>query len=192
VTDAELRALLRRWKETQDRDDGVAYLRARVWRGGLEGELVELAAHLGDEVAQIALDADVPGPDPDLRDWVIGLERWGIEASVRAAVSASLLRIPADEPPQSPRVKAIRSALVLLKCPCDKHEKEARIAWSEDADWAFEVPWSEFAAEVAWAARWETSEERVRERITAALLPWALGVEGPAASWDTPGTWDLP
>ena len=191
MSDARLRALLRRWRETQDEADGVAYLRARLEVGGLEAERVELAAFLGHEVALSALGAREAFPRPsDLRDWVFQLERYGLEACVRAAVACLRMILPAEEPEESPRREGIRAAERLLTCPCDKHEKEARIAWTEDASWANEVPWAELAAEVAWSARWRSSEQAVREAIAEVLVPWAL--EETPKSWDAPGTWNDP
>ncbi len=192
MSDADLRELERRWQETNALADHVAYLRARKKLGPLAVERLDLAAYLGHEAARLAVGPErfeaLPALVPDLRDWVLGLERWGIEASVRAAVAAVRLILPADEPAGAPSKKGLRAAEALLACPCDKHEKAARIAWTQDAGWSSEIAWAELSADAAWHSRWVTSEEDVRVAITERLLPWALGEEGPAREWDAPGT----
>ncbi|RMG15127.1 MAG: hypothetical protein D6731_08960 [Planctomycetota bacterium] len=187
--DSELALLEARWRRSGERADLLAWLRARHEAGGLEAERVELAAALGHGVAREARAAvDLPELESDLRDWVIGLERWGIEPCVRAALVAVRFLTDADPDQACRRAAAIGALETLLACPCDEHEKAARVAWTDDAAWAAEVPWSEFAAEVAWNARWKVhSEDEVREAIRRDLLAWAL--DAPVRPWDASGTW---
>ena len=191
VNTTPLRALERAWRASGAEADELAYLRARVGAGGLEAERVELAAALGHSPALEALGRPpTPLDGTDLRDWVLSLERFGVEASALVVAVSGRLTLADDTPRGTPRLEGVRAAEALVKCPCDFHEKAARIKWTEDAAWVNHVPWAELSAEIAWEAHWTTSEPTVRTAITAKLLEWAVE---PARAWDGVGTGgDLP
>lgn len=191
MSNTPLRALEQAWRTSGAEADEAAYLCARVNAGGLDAERVELAAILGYTPAIHALGGSPPPPHaPDLRDWVLSLERFGIEASALVAAVSGRLTLPDDAPRGTPRLEGVRAAEALVKCPCDFHEKAARIRWTEDAAWVNHVPWAELSAEIAWEAHWATSEATVRSKVAAKLLEWALM---PAHPWDGVGTGgDLP
>lgn len=60
-----------------------------VRRGRVDLERLRLAAHVGHAAARVALGAQAPAPPADLRACVRGLEAWGQEALVRAALAAA-------------------------------------------------------------------------------------------------------
>lgn len=138
------------------------------------------AAYAGHAPSRAAL-GDLPvGPPEDLRDWVLGLEAFGIAPCLRAAVAAAEVLLEARDRGVVPREQvaitrqAILAARGYLDCPCAEHERAARKGWTRDAPWSYEFSWADVAAEVAWAAHWATSEAQVRSRIEASVLAWAL------------------
>ncbi len=191
VSDSRIRTLERAWRKSGAEADEIAYLRARIEAGGLEAERVELAAALGHSPAVEAQSEPPPVIDTtDLRDWVLSLERFGVEASALVIGVSGRLTLPEDAPRGTPRLEGVLAAEALVKCPCDFHERAARIKWTEDAAWVNHVPWAELSAEIAWEAHWATSEQTVRSKISAKLLQWALE---PSRGWDGVGTGgDLP
>ena len=120
MSDGDLRLLERTWRESGNETDEAAFLRARVRAGLLKLEALERAEALGHGAATLALDALVEMPhkkagkrgDRGKRKtrrptnpsnehdhhggvfWVIGLEGWGREACVRAAVALARLTLP--------------------------------------------------------------------------------------------------
>lgn len=104
MSDQDLRALERRARATGHVDDAAAHLRARVRRGDLSPERLNLAAYAGDPAARAALgreaywlavravdhgDVSGEGDVLDLERWVRGLGRWGREVQQRAALAAA-------------------------------------------------------------------------------------------------------
>lgn len=120
MPDGDLRLLERAWRESGSDTDEAAFLCARVRAGLLKLEALERAETLGHSSASLALDALVEMPhrkagkrgdrgkrktrrssDPPAEQdhhggvfWVIGLEAWGREACVRAAVAVARLTLP--------------------------------------------------------------------------------------------------
>lgn len=120
MCDGNLRLLERTWRESGSEADEAAFLHARVRAGLLKLEALERAELLGHAAASNALDALVevrrkkggkrgdrgsrktrrPTNPPAEQDhhggvfWVIGLEAWGREACVRAAVALARLALP--------------------------------------------------------------------------------------------------
>jgi len=84
VSDADLRDLERRFRETSSVEDEAAWLLERVRLGDLPNERLELAAFLGG-VAALEL-TDRRGPRKPVRAWAETLLRWGREAGVRAVL----------------------------------------------------------------------------------------------------------
>ena len=119
MSDGDLRVLERTWRESGSEADEAAFLGARVRAGVLELVALERAEILGHRAASLALGALVgrphragkrgdrgkrktrrPTSTPAEQDhhggvfWVIGLEGWGREACVRAAVALARLALP--------------------------------------------------------------------------------------------------
>jgi len=94
MTDEQhLAELKRRWEESGLPADEAAWLKARTAAGDLPAERLMLAAYLGHEAARTA-DGDALAAPDDLAEWVRGLERWGKEVLVRAAVAAARRVLP--------------------------------------------------------------------------------------------------
>jgi hypothetical protein len=91
VSDARLRELERRWKETNSPDDEAAYLLERVRVGDLTRERLELAAYCGHEGASTALGVSHARlPDPSI--WIGGL---GVHGTASITTAASSLAVAA-------------------------------------------------------------------------------------------------
>ncbi|MCO5170330.1 MAG: hypothetical protein M9894_28675 [Planctomycetes bacterium] len=71
MSDARLRDLERRWRETGDPDDGAVWLRARLRAGDLDRDRLDLAAYCGHPAAQRL--SDRRPPPGDAWDWGEGL-----------------------------------------------------------------------------------------------------------------------
>lgn len=82
VSDAKLRELERRWKETGSVEDEAAYLLQRVRVGDLSRERLELAAYCGHLGAIAAKHATVSAPS-ELAAWVRGLRGWLDDQTMR-------------------------------------------------------------------------------------------------------------
>ena len=115
MSDAALRALERRWRETGRDEDQAAWLRARLRAGALGTSQLALAAWCDHPAARsLARDPPAPeqpaspparqGPDEGLEALVRGLLHWGKEAAVRAALAAARLTVAVfeREQPESP------------------------------------------------------------------------------------------
>ena len=178
-------------------------LREHVRTGAMDVGRLELAAWLGDEDARLALgEAHYEGFAADLRGatrqevgsartdgadlvaWVLGLERWGRQACVRAAIAAVRVGLDAEPHLSEGTLHAAREGLeaaeAWARCPCDAHARAGRGPWA-DALWGAtstrspEPRGAVIAAVRAagWAAR-AASPARVREALRAELLAWAL------------------
>jgi hypothetical protein len=90
MSDAKLRDLERRWKETGTVEDEAAYLLERVRVGDLSRERLELAAYCGHEAARRAVGptAADAARHADTAEWYAGIRRWGTEPLARGAVAA--------------------------------------------------------------------------------------------------------
>lgn len=84
MSDAVLRDLERRWRQTHSRDDEAAYLLRRVRAGTLDQERLELAAYCG----HVACGAHGQAGPAQAQAFVAGLAPWGREVCVRAGVAA--------------------------------------------------------------------------------------------------------
>lgn len=73
-----------------DAESAARLLWERVRRGALDPDRLRLAAYIGDRVARLALGAQAPETPGELTKLVRGLEPWGKEALVRAALAAAL------------------------------------------------------------------------------------------------------
>ncbi len=208
MTDSRLRELERRFKESGAPADELAYLQervrsggqldwesysrlaelnaeaaseyllARVERGDLEREKLELAAYCSHEPARVALGASAPTVEGALEGFAGGLTKWGKVAQTAAAVSLAddvlptwSTQLPEDTRPR----EAVAAAVEWLECPCSDHAAKAERAAeeAEEALGAVDHEEAETASRlyscgsVAWAAA-----------AIAADLPEANGAEG--------------
>jgi len=143
VSDADLRELERRFRETGCVEDEAAWLRARAQAGELEKSRLELAAYCHHEAAVTALGLEALGEQRGFRRWANGLSAWGLEAYNRVQIAAayaalvvweggpSTLRAAAcladmreDVLRGSPR-QAVGAVEAWLHCPCPKHKEAA-------------------------------------------------------------------
>lgn len=135
--------------------------------GESEGE----AAPMSELFGYLQTDPDAEG---DLRDWVLGLERWSDEACVVAAVAVGRLLVArgirGDEVPPP---EALAASEFLVRWPDLRAEREARKAWAREAGWGLEVEWSELAAEVAWRAHNTCGLEETLGVLRERLGEWA-------------------
>lgn len=72
-----------------DLDARARALWERVRRGEVELDRLRLAAHVGDPVSRLALGGAAPPPPADVHACARGLEAWGKEVLVRAALAAA-------------------------------------------------------------------------------------------------------
>ncbi len=115
MSDARLRTL-ERAAAAGDAAAAVELLRAKVRRGQLTAERVELAAYLGHSAARLAAPG-VPAQPTSPTRWVEELRRWGWPAALRAALAAARwawgeLPVPAS---------TLEVAEAWLRCPCPTH-----------------------------------------------------------------------
>lgn len=88
VSDARLRELERRWRETGAPEDEAAWLSERLRAGEVSAEQVELWAYCGRPGAALVMPqaATTLWCSDTLERWVHGLERWGRRPCVAAAL----------------------------------------------------------------------------------------------------------
>lgn len=182
----------------------VRLLRERARAGTLDLERLRLGAWLGDADAREALGAadydafarghaatsrlevgSAPTVGAALGAFVLGLERWGKVACVRAAITAGHagLRASGSSLPDavlSDALQVLSAAEEWTRCPCDDHARAGRgqwgaALWAATASTSHEPRGAVIAAvhTAGWAAR-ASSPARVRDSIRAALVPWAL------------------
>lgn len=119
MSDARLRELERRWRETGERADEVALLAERVRAGHLERRDLALAAHLGHAAAAELVDL---APTPPLTrarlyrylqgwergppEWLVRLQTLGGDDAVRRLAVAVVRRAPGDAAEAAAAVEA--------------------------------------------------------------------------------------
>lgn len=96
MSDARLRALERRWRETGADADEAAWLKARLQAGELTRDGLGVAAALGHAAAAQALGEPPAAPPAALMDLLSALREWP-EAFVRAVVALAHA-VPAEGP----------------------------------------------------------------------------------------------
>lgn len=124
MSDARLRELERRWKETGSPDDEAAYLLERVRVGDLTRERLELAAYCGHEGARRSIGMQVlPRSLDDMLSRSLTVDK---EASVRLCVAVAeplLTRLVAAKPHARPlHEAALVAAREWIACPCLSHQ----------------------------------------------------------------------
>jgi len=199
VSDADLREMERRFRETGSVEDEAAWLLERVRAGELEQNRLDLAACLGHEASGGGAPASEDAPNH--LEMLKALRLAGTETVARAAVGAARRVLhywteayPTDTRPES----AIEAAENWILCQCQTHLDRAEQA-------ALDVPRMVGSGGAAlrpgWAARTafytaligagrageavsealETglSSEEVCQVVGRELIPWALGYSDP-------------
>lgn len=165
MSDARVRELERRWRETGAVDDEAAFLMERVRVGDLPKEGLELAAYCGHEASQAVTSSRGPSEDTSsrpswLEEMVRGLQTWGKTAWVRAAIAASHCALTdswADNYAEEEPGQAIALAEAWAECPCAPHAAKAEAHATRIrsvAEWQV----GDDTANVARAAAWEGLE----------------------------------
>lgn len=141
MTDARLRDLERRSRETGSVEDEAAYLLERVRAGTLTRERLELAAYCGHDGARRAL-GDTKATRIGVKRWAVGLRRWGREASTRGAIAAARAATAATHEIWSHKriEQAIARAEEWVRCQCNVHAQAAREAADQACEAALEAP----------------------------------------------------
>jgi len=192
MSDERLRQLERRWRASGSVHDESGYLLERVRAGDLSRERLELAAYCGHQGARAASAGDAPAAPQGLGDWGRGLEPWGKEPCVRAALSAGWAQSQAKEYSVD-AVRALRRALAWIRCPCQRHRALAREAAGRSSKIrsATEAALAAAAADAEGAASKASKalaraakvvgEGRVRAAAQSDVASWALGNGDPVA-----------
>jgi hypothetical protein len=105
------------------------YLRARVERGDLEREKLELAAYCSHEPARLVLGEEAPEVPEDLEEWADRFRDWGHSTAVYIGVTAARLSLSFcwDRASCSPvgdhslPGSALEAAERWIQCPCERH-----------------------------------------------------------------------
>lgn len=84
MSDARLRDLERRWRETGAAQDEAAYLNERVRTGEMDARMLTLASYCSYPAAVMAVCVR---PPDTTEEFIYSLDQWGIAAIGRAAVS---------------------------------------------------------------------------------------------------------
>lgn len=179
MSDERLRLLERSC--AQGDDGAVAHLlRARLRTGELAPERARLAAYLGSAAACQALGLPPPHRPRGrlaLERWVRGLEPWGKEVAVRAALAAGRLDGGADRAARALTL-AERWLLGLAAAPAPTRRVQG-IPWTENLEAALAAggPFTAAlqAGHVAAKLTRAASPLAVWTAITRELIPWALG-----------------
>jgi hypothetical protein len=160
MSDSELRALERRWRETGAVEDEGRWLAARVRAGELDGAWLEALAFFGHEPALLA--GGRPADAWDLDDsnvWGGKLRPLGTAVVIRAAHAAAWLGVepwerahPGSARGPRPMLEAVEA---WLACPCKKHATAAKKAG--DARNADPIEVDDDDNEVEVPARWAVS-----------------------------------
>src|SRR4051812_34939207 len=128
MSDAHLRELERRWKETGSVEDEARLLAERVRTGALSEMRLELAAYCGHAASRRVARTDEP---PNFSAWLAGLERFGGEALVRALTQLARRALPKWRPTRlHPErrlwpLEAVVAAEAWTSCPCEDHLEKA-------------------------------------------------------------------
>ena len=99
MTEARLRELERRWKQSGALDDEVAYLYERVRAGLVDDAQLDVARRFGSQAAARVLGQPVPRSPSDVRGWMREVEALGDEAQrelLLGAGRACVVRLEGD------------------------------------------------------------------------------------------------
>lgn len=158
MSDAVLRDLERRWRQTRSSDDEAAYLLRRVRTGAVSQERLALAAYCGHPAFVVNGES---GPDA-AEPFVAGLSPWGREACVRAGVAAFRAAF-STVGPSKPGARCASALSDWVACPCDAHVRAVQAAHADLRGSGVEVA---AAACLVWSV---VSEQPQRSAWTASL-----------------------
>jgi hypothetical protein len=140
VSDARLRELERRWRETGRVEHEAAFLIERVRAGELGRETLEVAAYCGHQAARRAVETGLETPH-ELRDWIRGLLARGPHWLIRASLPlAHRFRLRCEVHPEGfghvlPLLaSSVKATEQWLRCPCRVHSRAAWRASEEAGD----------------------------------------------------------
>ncbi len=208
MSDARLRELERRWRESGAVEDEAALLRERLRQGALGSSRLELAADLGHPGAASALGR-APASAAALVDpgWAVRTAAAGAEAAVRCAAAAARACLPlhrwhrpGDDVPE----RVLETVEAWLDCPCPPHTRAAaawalypaappglaglgylahrvaRVVGAQGEPGGARVTVRELEAVVAQALE-RLGEEALQEVLRDAVAAWAVGHQQRAA-----------
>lgn len=157
MTDAKLRELERRWRETGAVEDETAYLQERVRAGTLDDHRLALAATMGCAGARRVLGLPDHEALEDPQEIAKRLSRWGKEALVRTAFAFARQVLPlwnaAHCDDLRPR-QALECVEAWVEAPTEENERqagEAALAAHAAAD--LETPYKGGETAAGFAAR---------------------------------------
>lgn len=208
VSDTSLRELERRFRASNNVEDEITWLRARLRAGDLGQSKLELACYLGSQSASAVLGRQAPKytkpPKTGVNGWVRqGLAVWGPLPLLRAAIAATRMIISDDDdlPETVGRIKvhlaeayAVEQRPEILKqhTALPRNGAPAPGRWQDlwracyycGSTLAFidredTLPAWKAKDTVEHVAKVVGSAARVRAAIVAELLPWALGYSDP-------------
>ena len=121
MSDAKLRELERKWKESGSVEDEAAYLRERVRVGDLTQERLELAAYCGHGAASLALGTHMTaqyGPA-----WTSDLiKRYGKRSAIFLGIVAAEELLPHLDSESAFHIQSLsRAGRSWVACPCVRH-----------------------------------------------------------------------
>lgn len=142
MSDARLRQLEQRWKETGSAEDEAAYLVERLRHGQIEKSRLQLLAYCGDEAARLALGPEAPEASAEFKEWSVGFGVWGKVSCLSAALAAAecclenarevdfYATYPTYLDPTPSMGDRLLTGLAVarawLDCPCERHARLAR------------------------------------------------------------------
>ena len=203
MRDEDLRRLERASAEQGDPLVEARRLLELARRGDLPQERLELAAYVGHAAARVALEGRAVAPPEGVADWLKGLERWGREARLRAAIVLtrvlSRTRGRFEEDDAGRRVLESAEALFLEPSAANKQALDRLIEGPEAlpgrrasyivasllrAEDSFDDNFRDLAEGVEDQCRGYGSlhERTVRDYVRDDLAPWALGQLDPVAT----------
>lgn len=195
MTDARLRELERRWKETLAPADEAAYVRERIRALGIDRALVEVAAHCGSQGAAESIGQPVMSSDGDTAAWLMAMRHWGRQVLVRGLwlmCTHAVKRVPVGDEGASALV-AVNEWLRTGSEEALERSRAAGLAIAQRAirtserreaelalrDTATAVAARDPRAPAQGAIRHASavlSEEEIRAVVSRGMISWALGV----------------
>lgn len=205
MRDEELRRLERAMAGERDAAGEARLLAEKVRRGDLAAPKLELAAYLGHEAARAALAGRAPDRPEDPSEWLVGLDRFGREAKMRAAIvlCRQLARTRYDrwaEDDDGRLVLEAAEAVFLDPSDANKAALDRALTPPEGAgryrgvgqgayalasfvraEDSFDDNFAELARQVA-ERHFPVHPANVMEDVRDDLVPWALGELDPVAT----------
>lgn len=192
VSDADLRELERRFRETGSVEDEAAWLRARVKTGDLEQSKLELAAYCGHQAAVEAAGMTDPPHFKTSVHFALGLDQCGVEGIRRCgyAVLGLMVRMYRRKAEAYRSARSSEAASKSLRLVDLFREHQALLGeWITSPSTATEArlegligPPSDrvgFVVKYVRDLSYDEDHFDVREEIGAQLVPWALGYADP-------------